>query len=172
MNNNQDPKTRPISDNRTIASLFPTRFLKAAQLLAWMVTEIIVTISRMVEEEVSPKPNQIGWKPVLYFKTKDGSEYEKGYLLSAKVDTESLTASTGAQTIQELIGKKIRIKLAEFRGKSVLRIDPDPVPVPTPDPEKPSEPQRGRDTFNEPQRSEPEEPEAFTDSPQGEEQGF
>ncbi len=147
MNNNQ-PQTRPIKDNRTIDSLFPTRFLKAAQLLAWMVTEITVTISRIQEEEVSPKPNQTSWKPVLYFKTKEGSEYDKGYLLSAKVDAESLTTATGAQTIEELIGRKIKIKLAEYRGKSVLRIDPDPQPDPQPEPdpdpqpEEPGEPEK------------------------------
>lgn len=128
--NNQEPRSRPIKDNRTINSLFPTRFIKAAQLLAWMVTEVVVTISRIQEEEVSPKPNQTEWKPVIYFKTKTNGEYARGYLLSAKVDAESLTAATGAQTVEELVGKKIRIKLAEFRGKSVLRIDPKPVSDP------------------------------------------
>ena len=163
MINNQAPKSRPIDQARTISSLFPTRFLKAAQLLTWMVTEIVVTIARIQEEEVSPKPNQTSWKPVLYFKTKDNGEYGKGYLISAKVDAESLVSSTGEQLIADVTGKQIKIKLAEFRGKSVLRIDPDPVPNPEPDPEPETD---------EPQRSEPEEPELFTDSPAGEEQGF
>ncbi len=130
MNNQAQPRTRSIDQDRTIGSMFPTRFLKAAQFLTWMVTEIIVTIARIVEEEVSPKPNRLEWKPVLYFRTKTGEVYEKGYLISAKCDAESLVTATGEQLIADVTGKQIRIKLAEFRGKSVLRIDPEPVKDP------------------------------------------
>jgi hypothetical protein len=167
--------------------MFPTRFLKAAQLLAWMVTEIIVTIARIVEEEVSPKPNQTSWKPVLYFLTKDNGEYGKGYLISAKVDAESLVTATGEQLIKDVAGKKIRIKLAEFRGKSVLRIDPDPVkdpkPEPKPEPEHDGFEEGMREYYNrnnphrtdpDPEPEEPEDPDGFiTESGEaaGEERG-
>lgn len=127
---NQAPKTRPISNDRTLGSLFPTRFLKPAQLIAWKVTEIIVTISRIVEEQVQPKPNQVEWKTVLYFMAKNGHEHPQGYLLSAKIDSESLARSTRVELVGELPGKQIRIKLDEYRGKSVLRIDPEPIPTP------------------------------------------
>ena len=92
--------------------------------------------------------------------------YEKGYLISAKVDAESLVSSTGEQLIANVTGKLIKIKLAEFRGKSVLRIDPDPVPGPQSEPE---EPQR-----SEPEPEEPEDPDGFiTESGEaaGEERG-
>jgi hypothetical protein len=149
------PKTRPISKDRKITSLFPTRFLKPAQLIAWQVTSLIVTIARIVEEEVSPKPHITEWKPVLYFMGKNGSEHPQGYLLSAKVDAESLTSATNAETIEELPGKQIRIMLSEYRGKAVLRIDPQPIPPP---------PIEG-----EPEPEEESDPEAFTDSAAGEE---
>lgn len=176
---NEEPKTRPIKNDRQINSLFPTRFLKPAQLLAWKVTEIIVTISRIVEEEVQPKLNQIEWKAVLYFMSKNGSEHPQGYLLSAKVDAESLTTSTGAQSVGDIPGKQIKIKLDTFRHKSVLRIDPEPIPPPAiegePDPEpetasEPSEPSESQptpalesrrkqiDKLNNQQPSEPEPP--------------
>lgn len=136
---NQTPKSRPIQDDRQISSLFPTRFLKPAQLIAWKVTELIVTIARIVEEEVQPKPGQTEWKAVIYFMAKDGTEHPQGYLLSAKIDAESLTNSTGCQSIGEIPGKQIKIKLDVYRGKGVLRIDPKPITTPI---EPADEPQR------------------------------
>lgn len=124
-NNNNTPKTRKIDESRTLDSLFPNRFLKASQLVDWNVTQIQVTISRLVEEEVMPRPGAPAeWKPVVYFRTKNGDEYPQGYLLSAKADKDSLKAATGAERISELIGKAIVIKLATWKSKTVLRIDP------------------------------------------------
>lgn len=166
---NQEPRSRPINNNRTIGSLFPTRFLKAAQLLAWKVTEIIVTISRVVEEEVQPKPGQTEWKVVLYFRTKNGNEYPQGYLLSAKVDSESLSQSTAAETVQDLIECRIKIKLDVYRGKSVLRIDPEPVT-------DTDEPKDEEIKHEEPQRVDPEleEPEEddYPHSPPWQDEGY
>jgi hypothetical protein len=123
---NDQPKSRPINGARSLDDLFPTRFLKADQLLAWKVTEITVTILKIQEEEVEPKPGQREWKPVIYFKSRDGKLYPQGYLLSAKVDKDALKSSTSATTIDQIIGKQITIRLADYRGRTVLRIDPTP----------------------------------------------
>jgi len=176
-------KTRQIQPDRTIGSLFPTRFLKPAQLIAWKVTSLIVKISRVVEEEVQPKPGQTEWKTVIYFKTKNGSEYPQGYLLSAKIDSENLASATKAELIQELPGKQIKIHLAEYRGKSVLRIDAHPVTSPAIAETRPELPEHTAKLeaeiivgpYHPPAKAaeeEPPEPEVITDSPQGEEYGF
>jgi hypothetical protein len=148
MTNQTEPKTRTIKNDRTLASLFPSRFLKPAQLIEWGITSILVTVARIQEEEVQPRPNQTEWKPVLYFYNKNGDIHPQGYLLSAKVDADALQTSTGALTIEDLIGKKIGIELSEYRGKAVLRIDAQPI---------------------EQDQPEEEEPEAFSDSAAGEE---
>jgi len=87
-----------------------------------------VTISRLQEEEVTPHISQPAeWKPVIYFlSAKTGREHPQGYLLSAKVDRDSLKSATGASTTGELIGKRITIALAEHKGQAVLRISPWP----------------------------------------------
>jgi len=64
---------------------------------------------------------------VLYFATKSGQEFPRGYLLSAGADIQALKSSTGAHTVQDLTGKKITIKLDTWKGKAVLRIDAQPV---------------------------------------------
>jgi hypothetical protein len=125
-NDSQQPKSRPISNNTSLDDLFPSRFLKPEQLLAWRMTEITVTVAKIQEEEVEPKPGQKEWKPVIYFQTKVGKVHPQGYLLSAKVDKDSLKTATGAATIGEVIGKQITIKIADYRGRAVLRIDSKP----------------------------------------------
>jgi hypothetical protein len=125
-NDSQQPKSRPISNNTSLDDLFPSRFLKPEQLLSWRMTEITVTVAKIQEEEVEPKPGKKEWKPVIYFKTKSGQIHPQGYLLSAKVDKESLKTATGAATIGEVIGKQITIKIADYRGRAVLRIDSKP----------------------------------------------
>jgi hypothetical protein len=123
-----------IPANTLLDDLHPARFLKVADLLErWKVQSVTVEISRMTQEETIPNPRDIDphthkpaikVQPVLYFKTKSGAEFPRGYLLSAAVDVESLKASTGAQTVGELVGKKIKIQVGEHKGKAVLRISP------------------------------------------------
>ena len=93
-------------------------------------------ISRLVNEDTIPNPRemdpdthkpQIVVQPVLYFSTKSGPEFARGYLLSAGADVQALKSATGAHTVADLTGKKITIKLDTWKGKAVLRIDPRPV---------------------------------------------
>ena len=134
------PRTRPIDPKRALDDLFPARFMKPTLLLRWNLTQLTATIVRIQEEEVKPKPTDPPeWKPVLYFQKKNGKNGEifpQGYLLSAKIDKDSLKTATGAQTLGELTGKRIVIKLDQYRGRSVLRIDPQP---PADDPKPASE---------------------------------
>ena len=122
--------SRPIQPNKSLDDLFPSRFLKPEQLIAWKITEITVTVAQVQEELVEPKPGQKEWKPVIYFRTKSGKTHPQGYLISAKIDKDSLKTATGAQTIGELVGKRITIKLDSYRNQTVLRIDPSP-PAPS-----------------------------------------
>ena len=132
------PKTpQNIPADELIDDLHPSRFLKVSDLLnRWKVRDLIVTISRMTREPTTPNPADIDpetkkprvvVQPVLYFATRAGGEFPRGYLVSAKVDTESLKSATGARTVGELSGRKIRIVVGEHRRKAVLRIDPQPV---------------------------------------------
>ena len=129
MNNSQ-----PIPGNTLLDDLHPARFLKVTDLLErWHVQQLTVTISRMIREETVPNPKdmdpatnkpRIVMQPVLYFKTKTGQEFPRGYLLSAAVDVESLKAATGAKTVEELIDKRIIIHVGEHKRQAVLRIAP------------------------------------------------
>lgn len=125
---------QPIAPDTLLDDLHPSRFLKVTDLLdRWHVQQLTVTISRMTREETIPNAQDIDtetrkprvvMQPVLYFQTKSGSEFPRGYLLSAQVDVESLKAATGARTAGELIGKKIIIHVGEHKRKAVLRIAP------------------------------------------------
>jgi len=132
---------QPIQPNTLLDDLHPKRFLQVSDLLErWNVQQLIVTISRMMSEETVPNPKDLDPKtadkqhpngkprvvmqPVLYFKTKAGAEFPRGYLVSAQVDVESLKSSTGARTTGEVIGKKIIIFVGEHRKQAVLRISP------------------------------------------------
>jgi hypothetical protein len=129
--NNQLAPTTLLDD------LHPSRYIKPADLIdRWHVQQVTVTISRMTNEDTIPNPRDIDpdthqprvvVQPVLYFATRDGREFPRGYLLSAATDVQSLKSSTGAHTVGELTGKRIIIALAEWKHKSVLRIDPKPV---------------------------------------------
>jgi hypothetical protein len=128
--NNSQPQTRPLGADKPLDDLFPNRFLKADDMLRWGKSILIVTIDHLQEEQVTPKPGQPAeWKPVLYFKTKAGSVHPQGYLLSAKVDKDALKAATGAQTIGQLAGKRIAIKIDEYKRSKVLRIDFHPAGI-------------------------------------------
>jgi hypothetical protein len=134
--NNDAPQSRPMSGKTLLDDFHPSRFLKVADLLTrWKTNEITCTISRVTEEETTPSLKDIDpatkaprkvWQPAFYFLTKSGKEWPSAYLLSAKVDIESLKAATGAQTAEELPGKRIKIKVSEHRQQAVLRIDPTP----------------------------------------------
>ncbi len=133
---NDAPQSRPMSGKTLLDDFHPSRFLKVADLLTrWKTNEIICTISRVTEEETTPSLKDIDpatraprkvWQPAFYFLTKSGKEWPSAYLLSAKVDIESLKLATGAQTAEELTGKRVRIKVSEHRSQAVLRIDPTP----------------------------------------------
>jgi hypothetical protein len=125
---------QPIAPDTLLDDLHPSRFLKVTDLLdRWHVQQLTVTISRMTREETIPNAQDIDpetrkprvvMQPVLYFQTRTGTEFPRGYLLSAQVDVESLKAATGARTAGELIGKKIIIHVGEHKRKAVLRIAP------------------------------------------------
>jgi hypothetical protein len=128
MSNQATPKSRPIETSKPIANLFPARFLRPDHLVTWGVTQITVTIDHLQEEEVTPHPGQPAeWKPVLYFRTKTGTVHPQGFLVSAKVDAESLSSATAATTVGDLLGKQITIQLSSWKNKTVLRINPQPV---------------------------------------------
>jgi len=116
------PQTLP--DNMLLDDLKPARFLKPYDLTdRWKVAQLVITIAKITLEETEPKPGEKELQPVLYFKTKSGETFPRGLLLGAKVNVQNLKAATGAKTLGETTGKKIRIILDTHRGKSVLRID-------------------------------------------------
>lgn len=124
-----------IPQTTLLDDLHPARFLKPTDLTErWKVAQITVTISRLANEETIPNPSDVDpqtrkprvvVQPVLYFSTKSGAEFPRGYLLSASVDVQSLKAATGAATVGELIGQRITIILGEHKRKTVLRISPN-----------------------------------------------
>lgn len=126
--------TQPIAPTTLLDDLHPARFLKVTDLLErWRVQSVTVTISRLAREETIPNVKDIDdnthkprvvIQPVLYFVTKNGDEFPRGYLLSAGVDVQSLKSTTGALTIADVIGKRITIMVGEHKHKAVLRIDP------------------------------------------------
>lgn len=126
-----------IAPNTLLDDLHPARFLKVTDLTErWKVSQLVVTIARMEQEDTIPNPSDIDpqtrkprvvTQPVLYFQTRTGAEFPRGYLLSAQVDVESLKLATQAHTVGELIGKRITIKIGEHKRKAVLRISPEPV---------------------------------------------
>jgi hypothetical protein len=131
---------KPIQPSTLLDDLHPARFLKVSDLLdRWKVQQATVTISRLTHEETTPNLRDIDpatkqpasvIQPVLYFKTKAGIEFPRGYLLSVKVDIESLKAAHNATTAGELIGKRITLTVGEHKKKAVLRISPPKTPRP------------------------------------------
>ena len=130
-----------IAPNTLLDDLHPARYLKPTDLLErWQVQSITVTISRLCNEDTIPNPSDIDpatrkprvvVQPVLYLLMRDGQEFARGYLLSARADVQSLKSATGVRTAGELIGKRITVTLGEHKRKSVLRISATP---PTPHP--------------------------------------
>ncbi len=128
--NGNQPKTRPAAADKSLDDVFPNRFIKAEDLIKVGATSISVTIDHVNEEEVTPKPGAPAeWKLVIYFRTRKGILWPQGYLLSAKVDRDSLKTATGATTVGGLTGKAITIHIDEYKRESVLRISPQPVPT-------------------------------------------
>ncbi len=133
---NDAPASRPMQGKTLLDDFHPSRFLKVADLLSrWKVQQITVTISRVTEEETTPSLKDIDpatraprkvWQPAFYFLTKSGKEWPSAYLLSAKVDIESLKTATRAETADQLPNKRVTIKVSEHRSQAVLRIDPTP----------------------------------------------
>jgi hypothetical protein len=134
---------QPIDNSTRLDDLHPSRFLKVTDLTErWKVAQLTVTIARIMSEETIPNPKdldpttadrnnpngkpRIVNQPVLYFQTKNGAPFPRGYLVSAQVDIQSLKSATKAETVGEMIGKKITIILGEHRKKAVLRISPMP----------------------------------------------
>jgi len=137
------PQSRPVDPNTPLDDFHPSRFLKVTDLTErWKLKSITVTISRVMDEPTVPNPKDLDpttadarnprGKPriviqkAFYFLTKHGTEWQSGYLLSAKVDDESLKKATKAETAGELIGKRVVIIVSEHRGNPVLRISPLP----------------------------------------------
>lgn len=128
---------QPIPPAELLDDLHPARFLKVADLLErWRVQSMIVTISRLTREDTTPniadidpqtKKPRVVIQPVIYFQTKSGAEFPRGYLLSAAADVQSLKTATAAQTVGDVIGRKIKIIVGEHKRKAVLRIDTKPV---------------------------------------------
>jgi hypothetical protein len=132
-------QSKPYAPTTPLVDLHPSRFLKVEDLRdRWKVTQLTVTIAEITEEETIPNPKdldpttadaknpkgkpRVEMQPVLYFRSKDGTVYPRGYLMSSKADTASLAIATKAQTVGETIGKKVTIIIGEHRGKAVLRI--------------------------------------------------
>jgi len=127
-------KSVAIPDNTFLDDLHPARFLRVTDLTErWKVARLLVKISRLQYEETVPKTTDIDpqthkprivMQPVMYFFTKDGNEYPRPYLLSAKVDLQSLKTATGCCTAGELKGRTVVIMVGRHKEKPVLRIDP------------------------------------------------
>jgi len=145
-------QSKPVDPNTPLDDFQPARFLKVSDLLErWKMQEITVTIARVMDEVTIPNAKDLDpttadeWHPkgkpreviqkVLYFRQKpkpgiehisQPAEFPRGYLVSAKVDIQSLKTATKATTAGELIGKRIVIMAAEYNHQAVLRISPMP----------------------------------------------
>ena len=117
-----------LPPNTLLLDLHPTRFIKVQDFTErWKVESITVTVEEVTQEQVMPKPNTFEIQPVLYFRNKSGAIHPQGFLLAARVNVEALASATGARTIGEAVGKKIKIVIGTHKKKKVLRIDPNPV---------------------------------------------
>lgn len=131
MKENYKMTTNNLPADTLLLDLQPTRFIKVQDLTErWNTKEIIVTIHSVQRETVEPKPGHKEMQPVLYFRTKGGSVYPQGFLLAARVNVTNLAEATGARTIGEAIGKKIKIYVDTHRNQDVLRISAEPVDPP------------------------------------------
>lgn len=131
----------PMPENTLLDDFKPSRFLKVGDLLErWKTNQIVVQISRVTKESTIPNPKdldpatadaknpkgkpRVEIQPAFYFLQRDGSEWQSAYLLSAQIDIESIKIATRARKAGELIGKRVTIKVSQYRGNAVLRIDP------------------------------------------------
>lgn len=96
-----------------IASAFPSKYLKAAELEG----DTVFTIDRVEIENVAPQGKPVEEKPVLYF-----AEDERGLVLN-KTNSETIASIHGGET-DEWSGKQITLFATEvdFQGKQVLAI--------------------------------------------------
>ena len=142
-----DKKSVPIEKETLLDDLHPARFLQVSDLRErWKVEQVTVTIARMAFEDTVPNPGDLDIgtadrnnprgkpkvvvQPVIYFKTKAGTEWKSGYLLSSKVDVTSLKSATGEATVGGVIGKQVTVMIGEHKRKAVLRISPE-APLPS-----------------------------------------
>ena len=109
--------------DKKLDAYFPARFLKPEDLHEWKVRQLNLNLTRAVEEQVQAQGKPEQYKLVLYFKTKAGTEFPRGYLVSAKADVDALK-TYGVETVGDLAGKTITIYIADWRGQPVLRIKP------------------------------------------------
>src|SRR3990172_3741792 len=149
-------QSKPVDPNTPLIDFHLSRFLKITDLTKrWKVNSITVTISRVTDEATVPNPKdldpqtadaknphgkpRIAIQKAFYFLDKHGNEWQSAYLLSAKIDTESLESATKATTAGELIGKRVVIQVGEHRKQAVLRISP----IPPMNPQQPEPKQTG-----------------------------
>lgn len=116
-------KPRMPKREKKLMDYFPSRFLRVDDLHEWKINELSVEVTRAIEEPVQAPGMAEQYKLVLYFKTKTGEAYPRGYLVSAKADVEAL-ASHGCLVVGDLAGKRITIFISDWRGQPVLRIKP------------------------------------------------
>lgn len=141
-----DYKSQPIPAGTLIDDLHPSRFLKPYDLTErWKVYSLTVTISRLAYEETVPNPRDLDpstadaknpkgkprvvLSPVMYFQTRDGNEFPRGMLVSAKENVTALKAATGARTTGDLPGKRVTLIVGEHKRMPVLRISPEKPPA-------------------------------------------
>jgi len=116
------PQTRPAPVSKALGDYFPGRFIKADDLIRWKVNDVTVTVSNAQEEEVRPHRNRPpDWRLVLYFKTKTGEQFPRGYLVSAKADIQTLK-DAGFQAVGDLLNHQLIISLADHNGQATLRL--------------------------------------------------
>jgi len=144
-------QSQPVDPSTPLDDFNPSRFLKVTDLTErWKVKSITVTISRVTDEPTVPNAKDLDpttadtknprGKPriviqkAFYFLDKRGNEWKSAYLLSAKVDTQSLKTATKAETAGELIEKRVTIIVGEYNKQPVLRISPMPPMEPRQEP--------------------------------------
>lgn len=127
MTTHPTPQTRPADPDQFLDDLFPPRFLNVNQFNRWKLTELIAEIAEIQFEDVfEPTTRKKDSLPVLYIRNRSGGVHDQGYLLKTIADKDALKKSCQATKVGQLIGKRIRIYITDWRGKPVLRIDPQP----------------------------------------------
>ena len=102
-----------MNTNLTISQLFPSKFIKSADIGE---PDLVLTISRVQVEELGYGEEKDS-KPIMYFEETDQS------LVLNKTNAESISQLYGPR-IADWLGKKIALFTTEvsFQGKSMLGI--------------------------------------------------